>query len=339
MTKDGVKLYNKYVSMDRLKKRQQNGLNRALAPYREERRLRNLFNRIKALATSEVPERQMSTDSETSLLTVIDTQQNKSNVDGPVDSASDHGEILTDSRIVYDCSSEGEDADRKDEEDIYLSANEDEMTQSQESAESNTTSPFETPSKNTNDIEVMSTPNIHHLRQIRRNLFEMNSNVSVTLETYDSIGMVIEVETELSHPVESNHPVELIGKGPSSDDRNIRIIDNRYNDITSDNSVTSSTQKGGDDDESESVQSDFSIKEINDSEFVVINSNRLNEDVDKTLNTTELNRYQLRNRRHTTIERLTKTSHKVSRLNQSFNDALYSRSKLSPNRYQLRKRN
>lgn len=71
MEKDGVKLYNKNVNGDRLRRRRKQQTNRALAEYNEERFLRNRYIRLRALGDTAYWS-DSDTDSNCSILTVID---------------------------------------------------------------------------------------------------------------------------------------------------------------------------------------------------------------------------------------------------------------------------
>ncbi|XP_031618059.1 putative uncharacterized protein DDB_G0267716 [Contarinia nasturtii] len=310
MVKYGVKLYKKYVDKDRLETRRKIRTNFALAPYLEEYRLKKCFNRIKALGELEQPEQQMSSDSESSLLTVIETQKNNNNSVHSEHSESNGVEIEHDSRIIYEHSSE-DDEDKDDDE--FLSANEGD---------------FET---DASEVAVMATPIIQQLRQ-NRNIQSspIDLDVSNAIETDESIAMVVEVETE------SNHQSETKSE-PSSGDRNITNIDERYNYLFSEGSVSSS-RKNGDDDET--VHLPLATPDFNSSQFVVINSNRLNQRFEGSENSSDLspNRYQLRTRIQSPTETKANISHNKKRLSQSFNERLNNRSTMSPNRYQLRKR-
>lgn len=71
MARDGVKLYNKYVDENQLKRRQKQQTNHTLAEYNEVRFLRNRYNRIRVLGDN-VGWSDSDSDSDCSILTVID---------------------------------------------------------------------------------------------------------------------------------------------------------------------------------------------------------------------------------------------------------------------------
>ncbi|XP_055324028.1 uncharacterized protein LOC129578853 [Sitodiplosis mosellana] len=340
MERNAVYLYNKYVDEDRLKKRRINRSNRALAPYYEERYLKNCFNRIKALGDAEYDRMNMS-DSDASLITVINTQDYesgsplrrgrirakpgpkssksvKSSKPGPKSSKpssrhsksssqrsrsrtsvhSDSGpEIEMDSQIIYEHSSEDDDADE------YLSANEEEPSQGKRSnrngpssvaspnnIKSEGSSPFLTPNKEMEDVAPISTPNIKQLRQLRSNLFRVESENNV--ERDHSVAMVIEIESEpivefaLPNPIRAarksgntgiagGNSIENVDSGSddsSSVDELPLVIDERFNDLLSESSATSSIQISNDDIESLRLASSL---QMDPSDFMMINSHDL----------------------------------------------------------------
>lgn len=72
MSRNGMKLYRKYVNEDRLKRRLQLQTNRTLAEYNEERYLRNRYKRLRALSDTFYWS-DSDTSSESSMLTAIDS--------------------------------------------------------------------------------------------------------------------------------------------------------------------------------------------------------------------------------------------------------------------------
>lgn len=344
MERNAVYLYNKYVDEERLKKRRKNRTNRALAPYYEERYLRNCFNRIKALGDTEHDRLNMS-DSDASLVTVINTQNNesasilrsgreryknitqrsntktktkrskssslpskeyslrsKSNSRRSKSVSSDSGtEIEKESRILYQHSFDHM-SDDDDDEDEFLSANEEETIQGRRSSRnvpssatspnqvmSNTTSPFVTPNKDIDEIAPMLTPNIEQLRQLRTNLFRVNSDDDIAINR--SISMVIEIESDSIEVISPPKPIRAARKHTvtsiATKNSNENFHDNneslaiddlfsgpeeRFNDLLSESSITSSVQNSNNDIESPLLTS---TPQIDSSEFVIINSNEV----------------------------------------------------------------
>lgn len=354
MRRNAVYLYNRYVDENRLKERRKNRTNRALAPYYEERYLRNCFNRIKALGDGEYDGAINLSDSETSLITVINTSDYE-NVEFSLRSRqkrprkskpgpqrlksqssihSDSGpETQNESRIVYEhsSSSAGDDCD----EDDYLSANEEEPSQGRRSNRSAATSvaspnatisvntsPFVTPSKEMDDVAPISTPTIKQLRQLRSYLFHVDTANNVSSDR--NVGMVIEAETEsivefvLPKPVRGRKKTDrdagiearnpIVRNDSSSDDSSSidgadvpLIIDERFNDIIFESSVSSSIQTNNDD--MESLRS-VSSPRLDSRNFMKINSNDVqrlrNMDIIGNLNTSSSSsrsRYSLRNQK------------------------------------------
>lgn len=340
MEQNAVYLYNRYVDAERLKKRQKNRTNRALAPYYEERYLRNLFNRIKALGDNEDDRHNMS-DSDASLVTVINTQENDSdlplrsgrrrskipaqhskstptrsksrslrstsNINRSKSSAKlstssskraesvsdDSGtEIDRDSPLIYEDSSSNED------EDEFLSANEDELSPgrnlnqgvpaalSPHEIKSETSSPFVTPNKGMEDLSPIITPNIEQLRQLRSNLFRVDSDDNVAVDR--SIAMVIEVENDsilnfsLPKPTRAKRKndalINLLARADSSSDDSMSledlpiVIDERFNDLLSESSITSSVQNINDDIASLRMTA---TPQIDSNEFIIISSHEV----------------------------------------------------------------
>lgn len=346
MERNAVYLYNRYVDENRLKKRRKNHSNRALAPYYEERYLRNCYNRIKALGDFEL---NMS-DSESSLITVINTQnvesisslrygRTRSTVNQQRSKSSSYrsksnSSIYSDSsaplqksnQIIYEHSSvEEKDSENDDQ---YLSANEGEFSQGRRSNQSgilspispndlksDTSSPFVTPQKTIHDITPIITPNIEQLRQLRSNLFRVDSDDDVAVD--QSISMVIESEkrVEISrqkYPIHETkkyndtsiterNSIENIGSNSdhSSVDELLHRFDERFNDLLSESSVTSSIQNSIDDVESLRLTS---TPRIDSNEFVIINSYdakmlRKSRNANSKLSSTPLsNSYSLRNK-------------------------------------------
>lgn len=348
MIRNAVYLYNRYVDENRLKERRKNRTNRALAPYYEERYLRNCFNRIKALGDSECDRINLS-DSDASLITVINTSdyenlefslrsrriRPKKSRPGPKSSKarakntksksknskssslistsnskrskpqssihSDSGpEIENESRIIYEHSSSSGDENYDDDE--YFSANELQASPGRRSKRSAPTSaarasviksekssPFVTPSKEMDDFAPISTPAIEQLRRLRSIIH--TNNVS----NDRNVGMVIEVESEsiveyvqptsirarkTTNRSVSNATRKSIENIDSSSDDSLSIdsldiplvIDERFNDLISESSVTSSMQINNDD--VASLRS-LSTPRIDSSELRIINSNEL----------------------------------------------------------------
>lgn len=371
MERNAVYLYNKYVDEERLKKRRKNRTNRALAPYYEERYLRNCFNRIKALGDAEHDGLNMS-DSDTSLVTVINTQDNesasilrsgreryknitqrsktktktkrskssslpskeyslrsKSNSRRSKSVSSDSGaEIEKESRILYDHSSDNMSDNDDDDDDEFLSANEEETSQGRRSSQnvpssatspnqvlSNTTSPFVTPNKDIDELAPMLTPNIEQLRQLRSNLFRVNSDDDIAINR--SISMVIEMESDFVEEISPPKPIRAARKhtvtsiATRNSNENIHdsmeslVIDDlfsnpeeRFNDLLSESSITSSVRNSNNDIESPLLTS---TPQIDSSEFVIINLNevtnlhRNNENLNIS-NKPKVSSYSLRNK-------------------------------------------
>lgn len=80
MTRHAVKLFEKYVDEDRLKRRKIRRTNRTLAPYYEERFLRNKYYRLKALGDGRRSNR-TSIDLITPVATEINTQEHEDEIE------------------------------------------------------------------------------------------------------------------------------------------------------------------------------------------------------------------------------------------------------------------
>lgn len=280
MQTDATKLYNKYVDEDRLKRRKRRRSKRAMATYYEERYLRNLFKRIKAIGDSE-PDENIMSNSECSLVTVINTKEFEDVLNESADTVHQDSDVA-----VYKGSPNTNDGSSKDAE-AYLSAK----------------------AKEFNELKKQKiSPSYGHRKE---NLSDTSSPLRD-----QGVAMQINVDSESAHkiaiPFHTGHYLRPTPNRISRRHIDISIVERNsikhiqtvhknisnsegFNKIFTKNSVSSSIQND-DYDRNELLSHSFSTPQVNPSDFAAASLFDIKKIRSNIIPSPSSNRYALRSR-------------------------------------------
>lgn len=244
MSRDGVKLYNKYVDENRLKRRREQQTNLALAQYYQERFLRNRFIRIRALGNYAG---YIDSDSSCSIVTVIDKSKRRNATLNVSASAGGPNDNVADSSII-DGNVMGKNRNKltrqcaKPSVDVFSASTRSKRRAANSKPKASIKAP---PQKPLN--KLVSSGRVRKLRtNLPQNSHDDGNMLFLNHKDFptgdDGIAMLVEVSNPINIPNDANaecqinmvEHIDITDDSPndSSDTDGLLIIDERFNDDT-----------------------------------------------------------------------------------------------------------